>query len=286
MSVKTLRKQLFAAIAMVLVAAIALGSSTYAWFVSNNNVTATTATISAQSNAPFLMIDKTSISDRSETSISFVQSPEVNTILYPAQVVKAIGTETYRDGSGITQTMDANKPLFQSAYASAKDAATMLANSRFNVGTADIASAADTTPGGGYALKESFVVGTYDDKAGSFADLKVSKVELTNSTSSQLEDALCVLVVCGDNWAVYKKSNDGTVLTTYGDTTTSAAGNNTSGVLASTIDAGRYVSVDVYVFYDGSDAKVYTDNLPNLAAIGATVTFTATPVSTNGTSMN
>ncbi len=37
-SVKTLKKQLGAAIAMVCVAAVALGSSTYAWFVSNNTV--------------------------------------------------------------------------------------------------------------------------------------------------------------------------------------------------------------------------------------------------------
>ena len=42
-------------VAMVLVAAIALGSSTYAWFVSNNTVKATTASISAQSNAPYTM---------------------------------------------------------------------------------------------------------------------------------------------------------------------------------------------------------------------------------------
>lgn len=47
MSVKTLRKQLFAAIAMVLVAAIALGSSTYAWFVNNATVTATGANVQA-----------------------------------------------------------------------------------------------------------------------------------------------------------------------------------------------------------------------------------------------
>ena len=39
-SVKTLKKQLGAAIAMVCVAAVALGSSTYAWFVTNNNVKA------------------------------------------------------------------------------------------------------------------------------------------------------------------------------------------------------------------------------------------------------
>ena len=41
---------------MVCVAAVALGSSTYAWFVSNNNVKATTSTISAQSNAAFMYI--------------------------------------------------------------------------------------------------------------------------------------------------------------------------------------------------------------------------------------
>ena len=46
-SVKALKKQLAAAIAMVLVAAVALGSSTYAWFVSNTQVKAQTATVSA-----------------------------------------------------------------------------------------------------------------------------------------------------------------------------------------------------------------------------------------------
>jgi len=47
MTVKSLRKQLAAAIAMTLVATVALGSSTYAWFVTNTQVTAQTATVSA-----------------------------------------------------------------------------------------------------------------------------------------------------------------------------------------------------------------------------------------------
>lgn len=40
METKALKKQLGAAIAMVLVAAIALGAATFAWFVNNNAVTA------------------------------------------------------------------------------------------------------------------------------------------------------------------------------------------------------------------------------------------------------
>jgi hypothetical protein len=46
-SVKSLQKQLLAAVAMVLVAAIAMSSATYAWFVNNATVTATGAQVKA-----------------------------------------------------------------------------------------------------------------------------------------------------------------------------------------------------------------------------------------------
>ncbi|MGN1334405.1 MAG: hypothetical protein ACI4U1_04740 [Anaerovoracaceae bacterium] len=243
-----------AAIAMVCVAAIALGSSTYAWFVSNNTVTAKTASISAQSNAPFLMISKTAIDENSGTSIEFT---ETATALYPAQVV-ANGTD----------------PKFQSAYASAKNAATELANSRYDVGTAAEAVTA------GFAIKETFHIGTADAKAGSFKELKVSKVELSTDTG-KLDGAVSVLLVCGTNWAVYKVSDDGAILNTYGDGTTSA-GNNGAGILADAIAAANEVTVDAYVFYDGSDTEVYTDQLDALGTGGVTITFTATPVNTQG----
>lgn len=258
MSVKTLRKQLLAAIAMVLVAAIALGSSTYAWFVSNNTVTAKTASISAQSNAPFLMIDKSTVTPASGTSIEFT---EANTALYPAQVVA-----------------DGTNPKFQSAYASAKNNAGELANSRYDVGDAE-AAVTD-----GFAIKETFYIGTADDKAGSFKDLKVSKVELTTDTG-KLDNAVSVLLVCGTNWAVYKVSGDGTILDKYGDGTT-AAGNNGAGILTATIAAANSVTVDAYVFYDGSDSEVYTDQINALGTGGLTLTFTATPVNTQGTEVN
>lgn len=44
-------------VAMVCVAAVALGSSTYAWFVSNNEVSAKTTQIKAQSNTAFMSIE-------------------------------------------------------------------------------------------------------------------------------------------------------------------------------------------------------------------------------------
>lgn len=261
MDTKALKKQMGAAIAMVLVAAVALGSATFAWFVSNNTVTAETSKISAQSNAPFLKIDKTAITEKSTTSSSYAEDADVK--LYPAQVVK--NTD--------------NKPLFKSAYASAATATTELTNSRYDVGDA----AAAVT--GEFAIKKSFKIGTADAKAGSFKNLKVSSVKLTSTGTEGLENALSILVVCGDNWAVYKKSDDGLVLTAYNDKV-SAVGNNTNGVLADTIAANTSVDVDVYVFYDGSETNVFTDNLAKLTAIGATVTFTATPVNTQNQEVN
>ena len=56
MSTKALKTQLLAAVAMVLVASVALGSSTYAWFAANNTVEAKNMSVSAKSDATFLEI--------------------------------------------------------------------------------------------------------------------------------------------------------------------------------------------------------------------------------------
>lgn len=262
-TVKALKKQLVAAIAMVLVAAVALGSSTYAWFVSNNKVTATTATISAQSNAPFLKIAKTG-ETLTDTAATQVAGTDDKIELYPSQWNHVIEAATYQ---------------FESAYASKSSEATMLAGSRFAVGGVDAAKRPD------YALKQSFDIGTTDEKAGSFKDLKVASVTVNaGENSANLKDAICVLVKCGDNWGVYKETVDGTALTAYGDATTITnnliGANNTA--IAAKIDANDKVTVDVYVFYDGSAEKVYTDNLASLQNCGVTVAFTATPVNTDG----
>ena len=55
-TVSGLKKQLVAAIAMVLVAAISLGTSTYAWFVSNTKVSVTSNSVKATSATPNLLI--------------------------------------------------------------------------------------------------------------------------------------------------------------------------------------------------------------------------------------
>ncbi len=265
METKALKRQMGAAIAMVLVAAIALAASTYAWFVSNNQVKATTASVSAQSNSPFLKIDtkKNGITTDSPTAVTFATTAKT---LYPSQVVN--GT---------------NAPLFESAYASAADSPTELGNSRYEVGGIDAAVK------GEYAYGEEFMIGTAstEDKAGSFKDLKVASVALSDpgkmNGENGLKDAISVLVVCGDKWGVYKVSTDGALVNTYSDNKTTVSGNvgsdTDANALAGTIAAGDSVDVSIYVFYDGSATNVTTNNINNLNGCGVTVTFSATPVS-------
>ena len=263
-NVKSLKKQLAAAIAMVLVAAIALASSTYAWFVSNNSVKATTTTISAQSNAPFLKIDSVAVTATSGTEKTLTTPAE--TKLYPSQVV-GVGT-------------DGKSAKFESAYASDKAKADELKNSRFEVGNAEAAVT------GSYAIKQTFYVGTSDDKAGSFKNLTVSSVKVNATANSKLENAMRVLVVGEDGWVVWKKGDDATTgwVKQYKNmsTQTDITGYDTEGYLDDAIAAAASGKVDVYVFYDGADSDVFTDQLADLTGCGVTITFTATPVNTDG----
>lgn len=250
-SVKSLQKQLIAAVAMVLVAMIALGSSTYAWFVSNNSVTATTSNISAQSNSPFLIIyDDTTGQEEADGKTIVTSTVGTATPLYPAQVVN-----------------DSTNFKFQSAYASVADAATEKGGTRFDVPD-------PTTPvnGAAFALKYSVKI---TSKAGSFTNLNVTGVTVagTGSEATGLNDAVCVMVKSGTNWQVWK---NGAKLTQYADTTTSVTGNGTN--LAATVDTSTDVPVDIYVFYDGSHANVKTTNIENLLQSNVTVTFGADTV--------
>ena len=103
MNVKTLKKQLAAAIAMVLVAAIALGSSTYAWFVNNAQVTATNVNVTA-TTAYSLQIKKGSTGSYGTTTglNGAVTLKPVSTVGALATQDKTLSKNTATEGSTST----------------------------------------------------------------------------------------------------------------------------------------------------------------------------------------
>lgn len=261
-SVKALKKQMAAAIAMVCVAAVALGSSTYAWFVSNNSVTAKTTNISAMSNSAYLVIDKVKTTKQSKTEYSYQTDPATETALYPAQVVAGGGWE--------------------SAYAVKPGESTEQDNTRFQIKSdGKNAGSAEAAVAEKYAITEKFYIGTgeYD---GEFTDLVVSNMTLS-APDKDIANAMRVLVKCGDNWQVWKydaTQKKGVQVTSYKTTATDeVALTGQAAKMKDTVGktAGD-AEVDVYIYYDGADDNIKSDNLSNLAeSCGVTLTFSATP---------
>lgn len=240
-SVKALKSQLMASIAMVLVAAIALASSTYAWFVTNNTVKATTSTISAQSNAAFMTIkyNATAVGVDSTEDSAKVE----NTELYPA---------TYGEQKGST------KGTFMTGYGTTVTNGALSGNLK-TVGTSGTPEEAVTDK---YAVLNNFNISS---RGQNLSDLKVDKVSVSTESKSEIDSALRILIVCGSNWEVWS------------DTGFKYGSSDTAGVLADTVTADQNTNVKMYLFYEGSDENIYTNNLGKLTASeNVTVSFTAT----------
>ena len=263
---------------MVLVAAVALGSSTYAWFVSNNSVKATSNNVHAMSNSAYLVIANADAHQTSTDSTSAATASETtaDVALYPATWDN---TFTAEKGSDRAVGADDGVYQFETAYASDKGDAREIGDtaktSRFAIGAPADAISKDAP----YAYLNTFYIGT-GTYAGIFKDLKVTGFKVSNTAGesrSELPSALRALVKCGDNWVVVKMADDGEKAEVV-----KQSGTNTDGVIK-TDEFGQLTSgqidatVEVYLFYEGSDTNVYTTNLADLSACHVDITFEATP---------
>ena len=276
-SVKSLKKQLAAAIAMVCVAAVALGSSTYAWFVSNNKVDATTTNISAQSNSAYLVIEAgNATTTNSKTSATGTETTTGDdTALYPAQ------WKNNFDASGNSANQN-GVYQFESAYATDPDKADEQTGTRFKIGDPTKAVGAD------YALLNTFYVGsgTYD---GEFQNLTVSNMTVTETGTTGLKTGMRLLIMAyapskGEGGtATYGTTATSWVVAKYNDGQKATIESQSDGTTSGIVYAPQFgknegdVKVEVYAYYDGADSNVKTTNLVNLTNCGATVTFIATP---------
>lgn len=251
MDTKALKKQMGAAIAMVLVAAVALGSATFAWFVTNNKVDATTTNIAAQSNAAFMTITNGAAGAHAVDDTNAVTKISGPIELYPA---------TFGEQDGAT------KGTFMTGYGSGLENATLKGDLK-SVGTPDEADGKE------FAKKEQFNISS---KGQNLSDLKVESVEgVTDAADGQLlKTSFRVLVTNADctAWVVYglKGNNYEIKLSSEAD--------NSAPVLGS-VTAGQDTLVNVYVFYEGSDVNIHTKNLQENkldASQSVKINFTAT----------
>lgn len=263
MDTKALKKQMGAAIAMVLVAAVALGSATFAWFVTNNKVDATTSTISAQSNAAFMYIrEKTSDNQDSTTWTSTVDSAVGDKALYPAHW--ALVTESGTDKAYATAG------LFYTAFGTDANNGAMKGKS-ISVGDPEAAVT------GQYAVKNTFRIGS---KGSTLKNLVVASASLGTAGNAQFDKSLRVLVKSGENWVLCGYQDADNPFAILG----ASSDNNLIASKVDGSDEAKEVVVDMYVFYDGDETEaIKTNNLSNLkqAAKVITVNFSATSEAEN-----
>ena len=222
---------------MVCVAAVALGSSTYAWFVTNNKVDATTTNISAQSNAAFMTITN-GATGASKVDTTSATTLGKDTDLYPA----TFGEET-----------NSTKDKFMTGYGTDLDNGTLDGTLKL-VGTEGTPDEANTAK---YALKEQFNISS---KGQNLSDLKVESIETATdaATDQLLKTALRVLVTNSDasKWVVYGLDSAGTKYEIKLSSDTSNA-----NVALGDVTAGADTLVNVYLYYEGKDTNVKTRNL-------------------------
>lgn len=156
--------------------------------------------------------------------------------IYPAK---------YKELSGTT-------PIWQTAYSNNPDSADKAEGSNY----ADVA-AADASK---YVLANTFYIKVANG-AVSAANLKLSgvSVDKENSVSSVFESAVSVLVVVGET-AV---------------NCVNGALPETNPTLAATVTDSAFITVNVYVYFNGDQASVKTNNATaiNLVAIPVELTF-------------
>ena len=273
-SVSALKKQLAAAIAMVLVAAIALGSSTYAWFVSNNTVDATVSSIQAQSNAAFLTIDNenTMAGAGTHTDVTLTSNPVA---LYPSRPHQAVdGTKT----DWTATTVPANL-VWQTAYAKEATSANAQVDSNGKGIYYDLTATADRVTGtDGYVITSQVYVSS---SQGAFTQLKLESMTVAEATGVEnakkdIVNAVGALVSCGDEWELWEYSTSDGKWTQTAKSTNTLSGENTK-TFGDAVTGNKVLTVNITLFYDGDYETIRTNNLDNLGQAKVTLGFTATP---------
>ena len=186
-------KKLIPALCMLLVSAVMLGSTTFAWFSMNNTVTATGMEVAAKSDELFLAIKYGSTYKKE--------------LLPVDHGTVAGGTGTHTDITSAADMTDNTKWYY--AYSDKNTLSTAKANTAKQVSTGNL---------GNYIASEKFTVGVYENSGASkFANLNVTSVNIPANKG------LVLVLVCGDNVITFTESGNFTDKTLTGATGTESA---------------------------------------------------------------
>lgn len=257
-------KKLIPALCMLLVSAVMLGTTTFAWFSMNDKVTATGMQIEAKTNDTYLLISKdnqTAETIQNEKSIT-ANFGMGETKLYPA----APCMNTTEEGYLTTTGKKVGEEAITTAGVKITNKATAEAVTNWYTAQAAAASAS--------GIKEETV-----RQLTSFTDYVENKTLYL--TVAKGVNAANKLTVTPTFTAKNAKTITGIkilVVVTYEDnatvvTTLTSTSTKTNLYTADTnkITDSKVATVSLFLYYDGNDSSVYTNNVANLD--GATISL-------------
>lgn len=306
MTVKALKKQLMAAIAMVVVSAIALSSSTYAWFASNNVVKATGMSVKAttEGGIEIKVISATqALGNEKTTGWATTANANIAAIdLLPTsnkpEASAGVITSDWYHASAAVATAATAKPDTYCKLQTVTDSCTFTNGVESGNGMLSYENGVKgAVSAGAYYLATSYDIASVGAGA---TDLKVQGVTVTGVVNSgAFDESLRVAIVCGSNVALYAPvgytadtsykvitATTGTPMalaaaanTTVPETenVTAMPSTSTSEILIGTVgDENSPTRVNVYIWYEGEDTNHFTNNATNVDGLSVTVDFVAT----------
>lgn len=235
-------KKIIPALCMLLISAVLMGTSTYAWFSMNTQVSASGMKVTANSTNLFLQISSSATFTDPATSVDYQETE--GTKLKPATPVLAA------ENASITkwQTATSNNP---GDALSGADKTT-----------------ADIVPGSlnEYVYSKELHFRIAPNSTATATNLVIAGVTMEGGNSSKvLNKALRVAVAGADGVQVWTYANG---------TWTKDAGKSATAILATvtTTDA----TATLYIWFDGTDENCTTNNAANLDTLTFTVTFSVT----------
>ena len=232
-------KKLIPALCMLLISAVLMGTSTYAWFSMNTTVTATGMKVTAKSDNVFLQISENDTFTDPATTVTF--------------------TETATELKPTTPTIDVDKKnitKWQYAYSTDPSDAEVGAVLQ-DVATGDVAK---------YVYAKTLKVKIAEGSTATATNLVVSEVSMTGATSGRkLNQSLRVAVKGIDGIEVYSYTTGAWV---------KDASKSADKLQASVTTTASEITI--YIWFEGTDAECKTVNAVSLDELTFTVKLSVT----------
>lgn len=251
--------KLIPALIMLLISAILVSTSTFAWFSMNTTVIAQNMQIKAVSENQFLQIVNNTDAFNNSIAQTEANADIATKNVRPTSAVKAFTTTTL---TALTTTEDTSDIKFVEAFSN-NPADSARATNYQEVTTAATANDSSNV----YTLINTFRVRLNPTTGVSSANnLTVQSVTITatDAEKEQLLPSVRVLITCGDEWALW--SNGASVI--------SSNTNIIAATVTDDVSPNTATTIVVYIFFDGENAATTTNNATTVGTDGYNIVFT------------